>query len=72
MTLSWQPSTGLPTAYLVAVGSAPGWSDLGVAVVTETTVAVAGVPPRTYHVRVLARNEGGVSPPSSDVVVIVP
>ncbi len=72
VTLSWQPSTGLPTGYLVAVGSQPGWSDLAVTAVTETTVVATGVPPRTYYVRVLARNEGGTSPPSNEVVVTVP
>jgi hypothetical protein len=72
VTLSWQPSTGLPTGYVVAAGSEPGWSDLAVALVTDTTFMVTGVPPRTYHVRVMARNEGGVSPPSNEVIVTVP
>lgn len=41
-------------------------------VVTATVIEVADVPPRTYYVRVHAQNEGGVSPPSNEVVVTVP
>ena len=72
VTLSWQSSMGLPTGYVVAVGSAPGLSDVAVALVTETTIVATGVPTGTYHVRVLARNDGGLSPPSNEVIVAVP
>ena len=72
VTLSWVPSTGLPTDYVVLVGSAAGLSDLAVAAVASATVTVGNVAPRTYYVRVLARNEGGVSAPSNQVFITVP
>jgi hypothetical protein len=72
VTLSWYPSTGLPTGYMVAVGSAPGLSDVASVVVTNTALVATNVPSRTYYVRVHAQNEGGVSPPSNEVIVTVP
>jgi hypothetical protein len=72
VTLSWQASTGLPTGYVVEVGSEPGLSDLAVTVVPDIALVVTRVPPGTYHVRVRGRNEGGVSPPSNEIIVTVP
>ena len=72
VTLSWQPSSGLPIGYVVAVGSAPDLSDVATVGVTATVVGATDVPPRTYYVRVHAQNEGGVGPPSNEVIVTVP
>lgn len=73
ITLSWTPpATGCPpTGYLVRAGTAPGLADIGVVPVGAVTSVAAAVPPRTYHVAVLAQNAAGVSAPSNQVQITV-
>lgn len=71
VTLSWNAAFGDPTGYLVEAGSRPGLSNLGQLPIAgaTTTLAVPGVPPGNYFVRVRAGNVFGSSSASADVVV---
>lgn len=74
VTLSWgsPPWQGPVTSYLVRAGSAPGLSNLAQFDTgnTATTIAVPGVPPGRYYVRVHAMNALGASVASNEVVVV--
>lgn len=72
VTLSWSPSAGSPTSYVIQAGSSSGASDLAVidtqsAATTLSATAGSG----TYFVRVLGKNACGVSGPSNEVIVQV-
>jgi len=75
VTLSWSaPAGGLPPGnYVIEAGSASSLSNV---VVFETananTQLTATAPNGQYFVRVRAKNSGGVSPPSNEIVVNVP
>jgi len=72
VTFTWQAAAGA-TSYLIAVGNAPGLSNLLVSNVGQTTTVRASGPPGTYYVRMLARNACGNSTGSSnEVEVIIP
>ena len=75
VVLTWTAPTsgGAPTSYVIQAGSSPGLSDLadfdtGSSMPTLTATNVA---PATYFVRALARNAGGTSSPSNEIVVNV-
>ncbi len=73
-TFNWATALGA-TSYRLQVGTAPGIADIAtVDVGTATTVSVplAGVPPRTYYVRVVGVTACGVSAPSSEFALVVP
>lgn len=71
--LSWlAPPGGGVVDYVVEAGSAPGAVDLYNGPVGASTAVAAVVPPRVYFIRVRARNAGGVSAPSNEVIVHVP
>jgi glucose/arabinose dehydrogenase len=73
-TFNWSNTLGA-TSYRLQVGTAPGLADIGdldVGTVTSLAVPLAGVPPRTYYLRVTAVSACGVSAPSSEVVLVVP
>jgi hypothetical protein len=70
VTFAWGPAAGA-TEYLAEVGSAPGLSNLLVAVVTGTG-GTALAPPGTFFVRLRPRNACGVGPASNEVMVVVP
>ncbi len=72
--LSWTPGArGIPSRYVVSVGSAPGLADLTVFDVgPRTSVLVAPVPAGRYFVRVQAGNADGLGAASSSATVIVP
>lgn len=73
-SLAWQPPSrgGVPSGYLVSVGSAPGWSDvLSEAPVGNVLAASGSVPPGTYYARVQAMNLMGVGAPSPDAILQV-
>ncbi|MEZ5417137.1 MAG: S8 family serine peptidase [Vicinamibacterales bacterium] len=74
-TFTWNaPSSGGPVAeYVLAAGFTPGFSTAAVSMPlppTPTSVAIGGIPPGTYFVRVYARNAGGNSPSSSNEVTV--
>lgn len=71
-SFSWQRGPGgTPTSYLLEAGSAPGLANLAIVPVTATSLAVSGVPPGTYFVRMRAVNSAGTSAPSNEVTVVV-
>jgi len=73
VTLTWiPPLTGaLPSTYIVEAGLQPDALPQ-VASTPATTIASAGVPPGTYHVRVRAVTSAGAGPPTSTIVIVVP
>lgn len=73
VTASWTPpaSGGVPAAYQLEAGSAPGAANLAQLPTTATTLTFPGIPPGTYYVRVRSLGAGGASSPSNEVGVIV-
>ena len=71
VALSWTAVAGA-VDYVIEAGSAPGASDLFNASVGSQTTFVTSAPPGRYYVRVRARNASGISPPSNEVIVVVP
>ncbi|MCX6553129.1 MAG: fibronectin type III domain-containing protein [Acidobacteria bacterium] len=75
VTLNWTaPTTGsVPTSYVIEAGSAAGATDLALFDTGNagTSFGAARVAPGTYFLRVRARNAGGMSEPSNEVVSIV-
>jgi hypothetical protein len=77
VTLRWAPgSNGADariTHYVVEAGYSPGASNAAAGSVgTLTAIRVTAVPPGTYYVRVRAAHGALVSPPSNEIVVVVP
>jgi hypothetical protein len=71
--LSWNAASGQPTTYVIEVGSTSGASDLANFPSGSTATTLTGTaPPGTYFIRVRARNAGGTSGPSNEVVVTIP
>lgn len=73
-TFSWLPPLGA-TGYRMRVGTVQGASDvadISIGTVTALAVPLAGVPPRTYYVRVVAESACGVGDPSNEVAITVP
>jgi hypothetical protein len=70
--ITWRaPSTGsVPSGYKVLAGYTPGVTNFELPV-TDTSLGGTGVPPATYYVRIVAVNGAGVSPPSTELTVIV-
>lgn len=75
VTLTWAPPTGgdASTSYVVEAGSGSGLVDLANFDSGNTALALTadGVPSGTYFVRVRAKNGGGVSAPSNEVVFTI-
>jgi hypothetical protein len=72
--LTWEAPTagGIPTSYTLQAGSGPGLSNIVVFTLPPTTgFNVAGVPPGSYFVRVVASNAGGTSAASNEVIISV-
>jgi glucose/arabinose dehydrogenase len=73
-TFSWLPPLGA-TGYRMRVGTVQGASDVAdtpIGTVTALAVPLAGVPPRTYYVRVVAESACGVGDASNEVAITVP
>ncbi len=73
-TFSWTPPLGA-TGYRLQAGTAPGamnLADIAVGGATVVPVDLAGVPPGTYYVRVVAESACGPGAPSNEVTVSVP
>ena len=73
ITLTWAAAAGNATTYVVEAGTAPGLTNIATVPLGHLdTVWSAPAPSGTYYVRVRAANEFGVSPPTNEVVVVVP
>ncbi len=75
VTLSWSaPVTGAtPTSYVVDVGTTSGTTNLGSVNTGGTATSISGtLPAGRYFIRLRSRANTLVSPPSSEIVVIVP
>ena len=71
VTLNWASATD-PQDFVIEAGSAPGLSNLAVVPLPGASRTItATAPPATYYVRIKARNACGVSPASSEIVVVV-
>lgn len=73
-TMSWLPPLGA-TGYRMRVGTVQGArdvADIPVGAVTALSVPLAGVPARTYYVRVVAESACGVGHASNEVALVVP
>jgi hypothetical protein len=71
VSLTWK-DPGDTTHFELEFGFAPGQRAGAIAVGATTSIAIPGVPPGVYYVRVKAHNEVGPSPASSDVRIVVP
>jgi predicted phage tail protein len=76
VTLEWFISTGgpAPTSYIIqassTAGGPPNLANFATGN-TVTSLTATGVPPGTYFVRILAANNAGIGPPSSERSFIV-
>jgi glucose/arabinose dehydrogenase len=70
VTLTWT-LTGESTSHVVEAGSGPGLTDIAAFTVGGSPV-VAVAPSGTYHVRVRGVTSCGLTPPTNEVVVVVP
>ena len=73
VTLSWNPGSGdTPTEYILTARTSPGGAPLVTVPLTGTSASFGAVPSGTYYLRLTATNAAGMSPPSTDVTVVVP
>jgi uncharacterized delta-60 repeat protein len=74
VVLAWNaPVSGaIPTGYRLDVGSTPGANDVGSFPLPVGTSLSAPAPSGTYYLRLAATNVCGSSPPTADVLVVVP
>lgn len=71
-TFTWSaPSSGGgPTGYTLVAGVTPGFAAPIASLplpVAPTSLGIAGIPPGTYYVRLVASNSGGTGPASNEV-----
>lgn len=72
LSLGWAPPPGgVPDAYLVEAGRAPGATDLGAFTTTATSIA-GDVPPGTYYVRVRGLTAQVRGSASAEAILTVP
>lgn len=71
-SVRWTPSAGGAPSYVVEAGSAPGAADIAVIDVGTATTIGGPLPPGRYFVRVRAADGSETSPPSNEVVLLVP
>lgn len=71
LVLDWEaPASGGPVdEYVLEAGSAPGLSNLATLSLGSVRVFSVSVPPGVYHIRVRARNSGGLGVASREVVI---
>jgi hypothetical protein len=69
--LEWDASADA-TEYIVEAGTAPGATNAyNASVGSDRSLIVVSPPPGRYYVRVRARNSGGISAPSEEIVIDV-
>jgi hypothetical protein len=74
ITVTWNAvigSGGPATSYVVEAGSSSGASNLAAVTATGASFTFSPVPNGFYFLRVRARNAGGVSQPSAEVMLVV-
>jgi choice-of-anchor C domain-containing protein len=72
VSLSWAPSLGTVTSYVIEAGTFPGGTDLAALETgTQATSFTAFATHGTYYVRIRARNGCGLGSASAQVAVIV-
>lgn len=71
-SVQWTPSAGGASSYLVEAGSAPGAADIAVIDVGAATSVGGALPSGRYYVRVRAADGSETSPPSNEVMLLVP
>jgi hypothetical protein len=71
VTLTWNPSSGPVTSYVISAGPAQGHFTFRGDTGSSASKLVAAVQKGTYYVRVQGKNACGVGP-GADVVVVVP
>ena len=73
VSLNWTAAAGNAQSYVIDVGTASGLSNIGsLATGNLDTTFATPAPNGAYYVRVRAANVFGSSPPSNEVVVVVP
>ena len=74
ITVSWVSSTGgAPTSHVLEAGTGPTLANLGtVGLGAATGFTVGGVPAGTYYLRIRALNAVGSSPPSAELILVMP
>jgi len=73
VTLSWTAPAGAVTGYVLEAGTGAGLANLGtLSLGAVTSLAIPGVPPGVYVLRVRAVTSAGNGAPSADVVARVP
>jgi hypothetical protein len=73
VSLSWSAGAGpAPTSFLLTASLTPGGAPVASVPVTGSGIAIPGVAPGTYYLRLVAVNAAGTSPPSNEVVLVVP
>jgi hypothetical protein len=73
--ISWDPSVGggSTNGYILQAGSVPGAADIAqISLPASTTSLAVPAPAGTYHLRVFAANQGGLSLPSNDATLLMP
>lgn len=72
--LTWNPSAGNLSHYVLQAGTAPGAADVGSFPLapTATSLVVPFVPPGTYYLRVVPFNGGSAGPASNEAILAMP
>jgi hypothetical protein len=72
--LTWNPSSGNLTHYVLQAGTTPGGADIGSFPLapTATSLVVPSVPPGTYYLRVVPFNGGSAGPASNEATLAMP
>jgi hypothetical protein len=71
VALRWG-NVGDATNFFLEAGTAPGRTDVTLALGATSPVTIPTAPPGTYYLRVRGTNAFGVGQPSDEVVVTVP